>query len=85
MVPATFMVLIILLRQTAVKSEDLMKKDFQEQVKAFGEVWKDFADKSLGTSFLQVIHKAPLLLFQRDTRHKYGKNSDKKDVLRLLT
>ena len=58
MVPATFMVLIILLRQTAVKSEDLMKKDFQEQVKAFGEVWKDFADKSLGTTFLQVIHIA---------------------------
>ena len=54
------MVLIILLRQTAVKSEDLMKKDFQEQVKAFGEVWKDFADKSLGTTFLQVIHIAYL-------------------------
>ena len=54
------MVLTVLLHQVAVKSEDLMKKDFQEQVKAFGEVWKDFVDKSLGATFLQVIDIAYL-------------------------
>ena len=85
MVQVIFMTLIFLLHQPAVNPNDLLKKGFQEQVKGFGKVWKDFADKSLGTNFPQVIHKAPLLLFQRDTRHKYGKNSDKKDVLRLLT
>lgn len=56
------MTLIFLLHQPAVNPNDLLKKGFQEQVKSFG---KDFADKSLGTNFLQVIHKAPLL-FQRD-------------------
>ena len=54
MVPKIFV--IFLLHQAAVKPEGLLKQDFQEQVKAFGKVWKDFVDKSLGTTFLQVIH-----------------------------
>lgn len=38
------------------KPEDMMMKEFQEQVKAF-------ASESLGAKFLQVIHIAYFLLF----------------------
>ena len=45
------------------KPEDMMMKEFQDQVKAFGNVWKAFASESLGAKFLQVIHIAYFLLF----------------------
>lgn len=78
MVPAIFVILTFLLHQATVKPEDLMKKDFQDQVKAFGEVWKNFADKSLGTTFLQVIYTAYLmfLIFSLSVTKYYIKKSN---------